>query len=1507
MEDLPTSKKISSPKIGNNYILRNIKNAENIESHLETQHLQKQLTNIKKISIKEFVRYIIFFILYFLIIALQIDVVEIHSQNANMIYSALISNEQPDVLISAESFATYDIFEEFITNVIAGVSQPYYYYTYSPLTGQPLNYSVNNSFSPITNVRIRQKRAVTKNNSYEWESPLTYDKTTYGSDSLNFTYDSSIGGFAIYPSFFTDTQSDLWGYSDNSEEAGLEYDDYVSEGFYDEKTCWVSMDVSVVNTVNELMTYIEADFEFLPTGLIKKTIFLNTIQFTYYESQSDYVRMILEIIYLIFFSYYCLSRTSELYFEIKKAPVYEAKYQIDIKNLAFVGKCVVSLKKIFKKAFFGMRNYMSDIWNLLDLLIISLGLWGLFLWLNVNVNRSVKTEIINIDYTNLNDENMQKLNNLNSFCEYSANNMNLYYFVVSRMSLILIIKMLKYLISYSQKFSNLLIVLMNIFDTIVFFLIILVFSYLAFMFLYMDYIGSNYPIFENTYSAAVFLFGMLIGASKRFQDEEQENPQFTTFFFIFFSFVMVFILINLFLVIVKNELTKMEITRNLEKTKLNKLMDKFDYKPSIFWRISQKLKQCFMGIMYYFNKKKYLVYLLQQENMKRLIQNEINMNPNLDFDIDYQDIDNIYSTILENEYTIEGEKLKYNKFFKKKIVKSIWFALFIACILIINVYVFVLLFNSSQNYQSTSSILQKIENSADTFQTEKYLLETTDDTASAIIYLSKVVPLYFTKSYLYFPTDDSDDTINNNTTNTTNNTNNDTNNDANNTYNDTNANNTTINQDYVINYLIGYNFLCENMIRFTIRKRKFNIDPTNFFLTKFNKTQLYPYFHYDAPQSSSEETTAFHSDVLNLSIPYSSVDSYMNLGGYTFFYHPDVNETFNLIDGLYTELFLNQQINSFVVDFVLVNPLSNNDMTYVKIIFEFDNCGNLMIETDISTVSRNRMKTSTEKMVIGLFITIGVFFIVFTIILVKNLKETLNGYESWHCLFIKNALPEALIYHRERKRPEILRKLKVVLTVKFTIECFFVLFNFLFYTLYIVFLFDVLSLESIINLLGGSLDSIDEFQYDSLNPSNYQPESKDLLNLIFKKITTVLFLKDLSAFFASFTVFCLCFELIFFLCKNNKFNELFKAILKSLADLPYVFILFVSLICAFSICGFIFDGQYRDSFQSILISITTMLQYTYRLDDMDFLMDPNFLSQTFFFTILVPYIFIVKFLILNLFLSIIFRAYEAIKKESKTSSALDKKYNKITLKEFFILTASFFKKDDDSSKDTKNFEIYMQTINKNNYTNVFDKFRESIESSNKTTSIHIWATICAEEIKNEQEARSSLKSKCDELAQEYFLNSFKGNLAYFKEINKNYDRKIIEYQLRHKYWQYLYTGHVMLNNFYQYFLNKLSFIGTKLNMDQAVTEQKTEEIKNKREEKITKVYIKDLEKKLEANLQDLRVVTQNQQKLSKIQEKFEDKLNEIETNKNNMNTMLSKKVSYVNAQLRGSRNSKNKE
>ena len=82
---------------------------------------------------------------------------------------------------------------------------------------------------------------------------------------------------------------------------------------------------------------------------------------------------------------------------------------------------------------------------------------------------------------------------------------------------------------------------------------------------------------------------------------------------------------------------------------------------------------------------------MQEENLKRLIQNEENMNQNLNFDIDYQDIDNIYANILEKKYTIEGEKLIYNRFFKKKMVKNVWFALFIACILIINVYVFIFL------------------------------------------------------------------------------------------------------------------------------------------------------------------------------------------------------------------------------------------------------------------------------------------------------------------------------------------------------------------------------------------------------------------------------------------------------------------------------------------------------------------------------------------------------------------------------------------------------------------------------------------------------------------------------------------------------------------------------------------------------------------------------------------------------------------------------------------------
>lgn len=1457
---LDSPKKISSPQIGNNYILRNIKNAENIETHLETQQLQKSLSHIKKISWKEFARFIVFLVLFFIIVTRQIPVEQIQIQNQQIISQVLASTAQPDVLIDIRSQDVVSMFSLYTPLVISKIAKPYYYYVNSPVNGSVTLFSLNNTFTPVTNVRIRQKRAKTiANDSFIWVSPLTYDTSTYG--PLNYKYDDFIDSFAVYPSFFTYNISKDWGYEDNLEEAGFQYGYYTYMKFFDEKTCQVNFDVTVLNTANGLLTYIEIQFDFSPTGLLTKSIFLTTFQFKIYEIENiDYIRTILEICYIIIFTYYLLLTLSEIYFEIKNVPVYESKYdENESKKLQILMRFLNFIKKLIKKVFFGTKNYLSNIWNFLDMMIISLGIFGLFQWLSL-ISNSSKFQLNLVDYTNLSDETIHTLNRMNSLFESDASKVKIYYFIVSKMVLVLSLKLLKYLITFSQKFSNLLRVLMNIFDTIIFFVILVLFCFIGFMYLYTYYIGSQYPIFEDMFSAAVFIFGLLIGASKRFKTEENENPSFTTFFYIFFSFIMVFILLNLFLVIVKNELTKLEQTRKIEKNKLNKLIDKFEYQPSIYWRLQQKIKSIYMNVLFVCNKNRYLMILNYDENIKRLIQNEISLNQNLNFDIDYQDIDLIYSNIIENEYTIEGEKDKYNTFFKKKLVKNIWFAFFLACILLINIYVFVVLFSSEKNYESTSSILQKIENSAGIFQNEKYTLANTESKLKSIIYLSEVIPSYFTKKFLYFPS--------NNDTNST---------------NDTNSNNANpnvyqfynISSEFAINYLIGYNFLCENMVRLTVRKKLRKIDTSSYYFTKFNQTPMYSSFSYDSFSDINEEISSFDSILLERKINYEYDKSYGGLGGYTFFFPPDVNTTFLLINSLYEEKFLNDQMNSLVLDFVLVNPLSNNDMTYVKVIFQFDNAGNVIIEKNINTVTRNRMKTFNEKMVIGLFITIAIFFIIFTLVLFKNLTETLNGYESWFCLFIKNTLPEALIYHRERKKPEIIRKLKIVLTVKFIIECFFVMFNFFFYTFYVIFLVQVLSLEDILVLLGKPLESLDIFRIDEISFLNYQRDDAERLKTIFTKIENVILLKDLAALFASFTIFCLCFQLLFYLCKNSKFKQLLKAIFKSLKELPYILFLFIALILAFSFSAYLLQGQYRNNFKSILLSFTSLVQYLYRIEDMDFLMANSFLSMSLFFTIIIPYIFIVKFLILNLFLSIIFRAYENSKNIESESKAYE-----ISMKDFFLITCKFFLPDENQSKDSKNFEIYMQTINKNNFNSVFDKFRESIESSNRNTSIHIWANICAEEIKNEQQARSQLKAKCDEISQEYFLNSFKGNISYFKEVNKNYERKLVEYQIRHKYWQYLYFGHVKLNSYYQYFLNKLNYLGSKLNMDHVISEKITEEIIEKKEDKITKVYIKDLETKLEGNLQDLRVLTQSHDKLLKIQEKFEEKLKEYDININ---------------------------
>ena len=84
---------------------------------------------------------------------------------------------------------------------------------------------------------------------------MQYDLSNYRPKSTNFTYDG-IGGFAVYPSLFSNEQTKLWGFYNNLQEAGLEYDNFVNEGFYDEKTCEASIDVSVVkvNTDNEIFS-----------------------------------------------------------------------------------------------------------------------------------------------------------------------------------------------------------------------------------------------------------------------------------------------------------------------------------------------------------------------------------------------------------------------------------------------------------------------------------------------------------------------------------------------------------------------------------------------------------------------------------------------------------------------------------------------------------------------------------------------------------------------------------------------------------------------------------------------------------------------------------------------------------------------------------------------------------------------------------------------------------------------------------------------------------------------------------------------------------------------------------------------------------------------------------------------------------------------------------------------------------------------------------------------------
>ena len=143
--------------------------------------------------------------------------------------------------------------------------------------------------------------------------------------------------------------------------------------------------------------------------------------------------------------------------------------------------------------------------------------------------------------------------------------------------------------------------------------------------------------------------------------------------------------------------------------------------------------------------------------------------------------------------------------------------------------------------------------------------------------------------------------------------------------------------------------------------------------------------------------------------------------------------------------------------------------------------------------------------------------------------------------------------------------------------------------------------------------------------------------------------------------------------------------------------------------------------------------------------------------------------------------------------------------------------------------------------------RETVTICKYNMKAEVWASICTEEIKNEIQTREFYKEKCNSIIKEYFNEICNGDFSYFIVLNKDEERKCVEYQLRYTYWNYFRIANLHLLNYSQFFRAKINLYSKKIseNFELNNNERAKEDMK-------TKLYINELELRLENNMKDLK-------------------------------------------------------
>eukprot|EP01016_Furgasonia_blochmanni_P051498 TRINITY_DN8117_c0_g1_i3.p1 TRINITY_DN8117_c0_g1~~TRINITY_DN8117_c0_g1_i3.p1 ORF type:complete len:210 (-),score=81.34 TRINITY_DN8117_c0_g1_i3:205-834(-) len=163
---------------------------------------------------------------------------------------------------------------------------------------------------------------------------------------------------------------------------------------------------------------------------------------------------------------------------------------------------------------------------------------------------------------------------------------------------------------------------------------------------------------------------------------------------------------------------------------------------------------------------------------------------------------------------------------------------------------------------------------------------------------------------------------------------------------------------------------------------------------------------------------------------------------------------------------------------------------------------------------------------------------------------------------------------------------------------------------------------------------------------------------------------------------------------------------------------------------------------------------------------------------------------------------------------------------------------------------------------VFANMANSTLITKNSRDMKFWASSCSEQIINEYEKRMMLKDQADALVYDYYQENLKGRFGFWTKLNKNPKEKLKEFTFRENYWRYFKIGHDAMSKLTFYIMQQIEALKEENAKKKAgengekVEEEEEEEEEAEEDDTEIKMYIKDLEKAVEENFNDIALLRQ---------------------------------------------------